>query len=170
FTVDICIKQNGEPNPTDYSIVNLCPSAVTNNCLHINIRSKKYYFGFYSDDLQSITTALLNRRGYFDQLSINRWVKSSCEILEIARLAGHFKFDVGSPLSDSGPNSITNTIVHLSTSSLGTGSECFPLLGFASNGTIIAQVLIDNNIVVALKGPTLPVSSSWIEHEVKQMN
>ncbi|CAF4170803.1 unnamed protein product [Rotaria sp. Silwood2] len=55
-----------------------------------------------------------------------------------------------------------DTIVHLSTSSLGTGSECFPLLGFASNGTIIAQVLIDNNTVVALKGPILPVSSSWI--------
>ncbi|CAF3416461.1 unnamed protein product [Rotaria sp. Silwood1] len=270
FTVDAWIKQNAEPNPTDYSIVGLCPSSTTDNCLHINIRSKKYYFAFYSDDLQSVTTASLNRwthvafvfyastrkqmiyingvldqsrtasgvlkaslsnftigtnlrirtpnnsfQGYIDQLSINGRVKSSCEILEIATLSGHFKFDVASPLSDSGPNSITSiasnyliisghknqaisfsgastsyyqvsnvasfgttnqsfsisfwiqpqilsgTIVHLSASSQGTGSECFPLLGFASNGSLIAQVLTKNNTIVAVTGPILSLSSSW---------
>ncbi|CAF1295490.1 unnamed protein product [Rotaria sordida] len=271
FTLDAWIEQNGEPNPTDYSIVGLCLSTTTDNCLHISIRSKKYYFGFYGDDLQSSATMPLNYwvhvafvfdvttrkqmiyvngfldqqrtasgtlkltsrnftigtnllvrlpnntfQGYIDQLSINARSKSSCEILEIATLAAHFKFDVTSPLSDSGPNSmistasnyliisgyknqaisfsgastsyyqvssftsfgITNqsfsitfwiqpqilsgTIVHLSTSSLGTGSQCFPLLGFTSNRTIIAQILTKNNTVVSITGPILSVSSSWI--------
>lgn len=151
-----------------------------------------------------------------DELSINRRVKSACEILEIATLAGYFKFDISKPLSDSGPNRLqaiglnymimsgynnqaisfsgesisyfqasgftslgisnqsfsitfrlqpqilTGTLVHLSTSSDGTGSQCFPLLGFMSNGTIVAQVLTINRNIAAVTGPLLPVSSLWI--------
>ncbi|CAF1650102.1 unnamed protein product [Rotaria magnacalcarata] len=271
FTVDLWMKQNGDPNPTDYSIVGLCPSTTNDNCLHISIRSKKFYMGFYYDDIQSTATMPLNHwmhlafvfdvsnrrqsiyvngvldqqrtasnalksasgnftigtnervrlpnnyfQGYLDQLSINRRVKSSCEILEIATLAAHFKFDADSPLTDFGPNSVTTkasnyliisghtnqaisfsgasmsyfqasgltalgmsnqsfsiafriqpqilygTLVHLSTSSLGTGSQCFPLLGFTSNGTIVAQILTNNNVVVAALGPILSLSSPWI--------
>jgi hypothetical protein len=61
------------------------------------------------------------------------------------------------------PQILSGTLVHLSTSSSGTGSTCFPLLGFASNGAIIAQVLTSNSTIVTATGPILPVSSSsWI--------
>jgi hypothetical protein len=60
------------------------------------------------------------------------------------------------------PQTLSGTLVHLSSSSTGTGSTCFPLLGFASNGAIVAQVLTSNNTVVTATGPILPVSSSWI--------
>ncbi len=60
------------------------------------------------------------------------------------------------------PQILSGTLVHLSTSSSGTGSTCFPLLGFASNGAIIAQVLTSSATVVTATGPILPVSSSWI--------
>jgi hypothetical protein len=60
------------------------------------------------------------------------------------------------------PQILSGTLVHLSSSSSGTGSTCFPLLGFASNGTIVAQVLTNSAIVVTAIGPVLAVSSSWI--------
>jgi hypothetical protein len=59
------------------------------------------------------------------------------------------------------PQILSGTLVHLSTSSLGTGSTCFPLLGFASNGAIVAQVLTSSAPVVTVTDPILPVSSSW---------
>ena len=59
------------------------------------------------------------------------------------------------------PQTLSGTLVHLSTSSSGTGSTCFPLLGFASNGTIVAQVLISNTTIASVVGPILSVSSSW---------
>ncbi|CAF3398117.1 unnamed protein product [Rotaria sp. Silwood1] len=271
FTIEAWIKPTGYPNPRDHSIVGLCPSKIVDRCLHINIRNKKLYFGFYFDDIQDVTTIPLNEwihvvfvfdlttkvqtiylngfqdvqstalhsfegesgnftvginqgvdfpysyfQGYIDQLSINRRTKTPCEILEIATLTGHFKFDSPSTYIDSGPNAVattfsstsiitgyknqaisfsglsasyfqtwgftsfgfsnkpfslafwikpqilSGTLVHLSTSSQGTGSHCFPLLGFDSNGAIIAQVLTDNNIVVTATGSILPVSSLWI--------
>ncbi|CAF5168672.1 unnamed protein product [Rotaria magnacalcarata] len=61
------------------------------------------------------------------------------------------------------PQILSGTLVHLSTSSLGTGSQCFPLLGFASNGAIVAQILTKNSTVAAVTGPILPLSSTWIE-------
>ncbi|CAF2113863.1 unnamed protein product [Rotaria magnacalcarata] len=272
FTVDLWMKQNGYPNPSDYSIVGLCSSGITDSCLHMNIRNTKFYMGFYFNDIQSVTSMPLNLwthaafvfdvsnrqqsiyvngvlnqqrtassalknaignftvgtnehvrtpnnyfQGYLDQLSINRRAKSSCEILDTATLAGYFKFDVDSCLVDSGPNGVmtkasnyliisghknqaisfsgapmsyfqasgftglgmsnrsfsitfriqpqilSGTLVHLSTSSLGTGSQCFPLLGFASNGAIVAQILTKNSTVAAVTGPILPLSSTWIE-------
>jgi hypothetical protein len=36
------------------------------------------------------------------------------------------------------------------------------LLGFASNGAIVAQVLTSSANIVTATGPVLPVSSSWI--------
>lgn len=59
------------------------------------------------------------------------------------------------------PYALSGTLLHLSTSSTGTGSTCFPLLGFDSNGAIVAQVLTNAGTVVSVTGPTLPTSSSW---------
>ena len=61
FTVEAWIKPTGYPNPIDHSIVGLCPSDIINHCLHINIRNKKLYFGFYYDDVQGGTEILLNQ-------------------------------------------------------------------------------------------------------------
>lgn len=61
FTVDLWVKQNGYPNPQEYSIVGLCPTHVTSYCLHLTIRNKKLYMGFFYNDLQSTTTVTLNR-------------------------------------------------------------------------------------------------------------
>lgn len=149
---------------------------------------------------------------------MNRRPKSACEVLEIATLAAHFKFDQPLPLANSGPipvtttsssiSSITNgrfnqaisfsgssssyfqasgltslgftnqpfsfsfwiqpqvlsgTLVHLSSSATGTGTNCFPFLGFSSTGAIIAQVLTGPTTLITAPGPILPVSSSaWI--------
>jgi hypothetical protein len=60
------------------------------------------------------------------------------------------------------PQILSGTLIHLSTSSSGTGSACFPLLGFASNGAIVAQVLTSNASIVAATGPVLPLASSWV--------
>jgi len=60
------------------------------------------------------------------------------------------------------PQILSGTLIHLSTSSSGTGSACFPLLGFTSNGSIVAQVLTNNATVVSAIGSELPVSLSWI--------
>lgn len=61
FTVEAWIKPTGYPNPRDHSIVGLCPSKIMNHCLHINIRNTKLYFGFYFNDVQGVTTILLNK-------------------------------------------------------------------------------------------------------------
>jgi hypothetical protein len=61
FTVEAWIKPTGYPNPSDFSIVGLCPIRTTNYCLHINIRNQKLYFGFYFNDVQGGTTILLNQ-------------------------------------------------------------------------------------------------------------
>ncbi len=60
------------------------------------------------------------------------------------------------------PQTLSGTLLHLSTSSSGIGSTCFPLLGFDSNGAIVAQVLETNNTIITATGPILIVSSPWI--------
>ena len=60
------------------------------------------------------------------------------------------------------PQTLSGTLVHLSSSAVGTGSTCFPMLGFAASGAIVAQVLTSSGTVVTATGPILPVSSSWI--------
>jgi hypothetical protein len=61
FTIAAWIKPIGYPNPTDNSIVGLCPTHTANRCLHITIRSKKLYFGFYYNDVRGGTTISLNK-------------------------------------------------------------------------------------------------------------
>jgi hypothetical protein len=61
FTIDAWINPTGYPNPTDSSIVGLCPLQLVDYCLHINIRNTKLYFGFYYNDVQGETTILLNQ-------------------------------------------------------------------------------------------------------------
>ena len=60
------------------------------------------------------------------------------------------------------PQILSGTLVHLSSSAVGTGSTCFPMLGFATSGAIVAQVLTSSGTVVIATGPILSVSSSWI--------
>ena len=271
FTIEAWIKVTGYPNPSDHSLVGLCPSQTTNYCLHFNLRHKKLYFGFYYNDVSGSTQVPLNQwvhvactydktikqqtvylngyqdgqgtvssnllvqsgnftigtnegvvipnnyyQGYMDDLLINYRPKSSCEILERATLAARFRFDSSSPYADSGPNSVSTnqsitslvmghknqaisftgsstsyfqtwgftslgvsnqpfsisfwikpqtlsgTLIHLSSTSTGTGPTCFPLLGFAANGAIIAQVLTSAGTIISATGPVLPTSSSWI--------
>ncbi|UJR32941.1 hypothetical protein I4U23_020402 [Adineta vaga] len=272
FTIEAWIKPTGYQRTYDLSIVGSCPSLIVDHCLHINIRNRNLYFGFYYDDIQGgtyisfdqwmhvafvfdITTKLqtiyLNGfingkqtsqsallvssgdftigtnagvnypdnffQGYMDEIKISGRAKSSCEILEQATLAAYFKFDrTSAPYIDSGPNKVLNTfsttsiingyknqaislsgtsqsyfqtwgftsfgisnqpfsivfwirpqslvgtLVHLSTSASGTGSTCFPLLGFSSNGSIVAQVLTSNNVLVSAIDPNPASTSSWI--------
>ena len=61
FTVEAWIKPTGYPNPSDFSIVGLCPSQTTNFCLHINIRNTRLYFGFYFNDVAGATVIQLNK-------------------------------------------------------------------------------------------------------------
>ena len=60
------------------------------------------------------------------------------------------------------PTTLSGTLVHLSASPTGEDSTCFSLLGFNSNGAIVAQVLTDVGEIVSAIGPVLPTSSSWI--------
>jgi len=60
------------------------------------------------------------------------------------------------------PATLSGTLIHFSPTSTGTGSTCFPLLGFASNGAIIAQVLTSAGTIISATGPILSTSSSWI--------
>lgn len=61
FTIAAWIKPTMYPNPSDHSIVGLCPSRTTNFCLHINIRHQKLHFGFYFNDASGATLIALNR-------------------------------------------------------------------------------------------------------------
>ena len=61
FTVEAWIQPTGLPNPVDHSIVGLCPAQTVSQCLHINIRSTKLYFGFFFNDIRGNTTILPNQ-------------------------------------------------------------------------------------------------------------
>ena len=57
--------------------------------------------------------------------------------------------------------SLSGIIVHLSTSTLG-NSSCFPLLGFESNGSLVAQINMGGTTFATAIGPILSTSSpSW---------
>ena len=60
------------------------------------------------------------------------------------------------------PQTLSGTLVHLSSSVAGIGSTCFPLLGFSASGALVAQVMISNGTIATAIGPVLPVSSSWM--------
>jgi len=64
FTVETWIYITQLLSITDHSIIGLCPSASTRQCLHITIRlsSSNYYlyFGFYGDDCRGVLPVKLN--------------------------------------------------------------------------------------------------------------
>jgi hypothetical protein len=60
------------------------------------------------------------------------------------------------------PQKMVGTLIHFSSSPLGTGPTCFPLIGFAANGAVVAQVLTDSGKVTSATGPVLPLSLAWI--------
>jgi hypothetical protein len=61
FSVEAWIQPTGYPNPSDHSLLGICESTSTDYCLHLVIRNKQLYFGFYGDDLPGVTTLLLNQ-------------------------------------------------------------------------------------------------------------
>ncbi|CAF1334941.1 unnamed protein product [Rotaria sp. Silwood1] len=56
------------------------------------------------------------------------------------------------------PQSLSGTLVHVSANSSGLG-WCIPFLGFAANGSIIAQML--NGIIRYVIGPSIPLAPTW---------
>ncbi|CAF1005617.1 unnamed protein product [Rotaria sordida] len=58
------------------------------------------------------------------------------------------------------PQSLSGSLVHLSTSSNGAGSWCNSLLGFASNGALVAQIY-DGSIQSVTASTLLSLSPSW---------
>ncbi|CAF3914490.1 unnamed protein product [Rotaria sp. Silwood1] len=56
------------------------------------------------------------------------------------------------------PQSLSGTLVHVSANSSGLG-WCIPFLGFATNGSIIAQML--NGIIRYVIGPSIPLAPTW---------
>ena len=56
------------------------------------------------------------------------------------------------------PRSLSGVIVHVSSNAVGTG-WCLPFLGFASNGSVVAQLF--NGGVRWAMGPSIAISSSW---------
>ena len=61
FTFQAWIKPIDYANPTDESIVGLCPAQIEDYCLHINLRRRKLYFGFYYNDVSGTTVIQLNQ-------------------------------------------------------------------------------------------------------------
>lgn len=105
-----------------------------------------------------------------DLMTVSNRAKSSCEILEIATLVAHFKFDTGLFLKDSGPNGLDATTQLTSSVPSGrfsqgitfNGSSCyFQMGGFTS-------LAISNNPFsislwlrpISLQGIVLHVSAS----------
>jgi hypothetical protein len=76
---------------------------------------------------------LFPSQGYVDQLTITNQVKSSCEIYEDATLAACFTFDNGSPLVDSGANSLVGTTQSTSFVSSGHSLQAISFNGSTSS-------------------------------------
>lgn len=56
------------------------------------------------------------------------------------------------------PRSLVGVLVHVSSNQSGLG-WCLPFMGFASNGSLVAQMF--NSIVRSVIGPSVPVNSTW---------
>ncbi|CAF0973494.1 unnamed protein product [Rotaria sordida] len=112
-------------------------------------------------------------QGYIDQLTIVNRAKSACEILDDATLATYYDFDNSPILNDSGPNSLPSTSQFVSFTSSGYSSKAISFnnstsylqisgltgLGFATNGSIVAQIW--NGAARTVFGPALSISSVW---------
>jgi hypothetical protein len=58
------------------------------------------------------------------------------------------------------PQSLSGTLVHVSDSPLGI-DWCVPFIGFAINGSIVAQMY--NNIILSVIGPSIPLAPVWTD-------
>ena len=58
-------------------------------------------------------------------------------------------------------------LVHLSNFQDGSGIRCLDLLALTSNGSIVAQVMVNSSIVIDLQDSVLPLNS-WIHLAVRQ--
>ncbi|CAF3798308.1 unnamed protein product [Rotaria sordida] len=65
------------------------------------------------------------------------------------------------------PQSRIGTLVHVSTTSTGNGSWCFPLIGFASNGSLVAQIYNGATILSVTASVIIPLSSPFWTHIVQ---
>lgn len=62
FTVQVWVKPTAySSTSTDSHIVGLCPIVNSSACLHILIRSLKFYCGFYSNDFSGVALIPLNQ-------------------------------------------------------------------------------------------------------------
>ena len=64
---------------------------------------------------------------------MNRRPKSGCELLELATLAAHFKFDQPSPFADSSPNGVTVTSSSTSSITVGRFNQGISFSGSSSS-------------------------------------
>lgn len=103
----------------------------------------------------SIVNGYLNQAIVFNGSSLSYFQTSGFTSLGITNQAFSITFWIQ-------PQTLSGTLVHLSSSSTGTGSTCFPLLGFDSNGAIVAQVLTNSTMIVTATGSVLPVATAWI--------
>ena len=90
-------------------------------------------------------------------LSFSRSASSYLQIAGVSNLGiSHRPFSISLWVR---PRSLSGVIVHVSSNAVGTG-WCLPFLGFASNGSVVAQILNGAAVRWAV-GPSIPVNSSW---------
>ncbi|CAF1136917.1 unnamed protein product [Rotaria sordida] len=65
------------------------------------------------------------------------------------------------------PESRSGTLVHISTLSTGLGLWCLSLIGFASNGTLVAQIYNGTTVLSVMASTLIPLSSSFWTHIVQ---
>ncbi|CAF3468670.1 unnamed protein product, partial [Rotaria sp. Silwood2] len=68
------------------------------------------------------------------------------------------------------PQSLSSTLVHISTLSNGAGSWCLPFIGFTSNNTLAAQIYDGTTIVSVIASTLIPVSTPFWTHIVQTWN
>ncbi|CAF1031354.1 unnamed protein product [Rotaria sordida] len=76
-------------------------------------------------------------------------------------------YDKAMNLYHESPQSRIGTLVHVSTTSTGNGSWCFPLIGFASNGSLVAQIYNGATILSVTASVIIPLSSPFWTHIVQ---
>lgn len=59
------------------------------------------------------------------------------------------------------PKKLSGTLVHFSVTATGGGNHCFPMLGFNTDGALVAQVMAKAGQLVSTVGPVLSTSSTW---------
>jgi len=107
----------------------------------------------------SVTTQALSSvpLGHKQQaLSFNRSASSYLQVFGVSSLGiSNRPFSISLWVR---PRSLSGVIVHVSSNAVGTG-WCLPFLGFASNGSVVAQML--NGVVKSVMGPSISIGSAW---------